>query len=812
MLSQRNIAMVLIIFLALIGLFQSGIGINNAYGSTGEGDLNLRLQDALVLYLGSPTALIRNTEKLIDDGNAEVTPVYRGGRTLVPVRFIAEHLGSQVSWDPGTSTVTITIQGKEIKLVLGSAKMLVNEDEFILDVPPESSNGRTYVPLRAVTEAFGRKVFYDRGLIIISDREGIFNPQTEVSVLDKVIARVNNLPNVGSESNLKNLLSQAGVNQHLRSGPDIAVQESTMKAAAPSPAPAAPGAADSGGGYSTTNIQVPGVDEADMVKTDGRYIYHLSKGRIVISRAYPAEEMKVESIINLAETGFLPQEMYLDEKYLVVIGQSGGYQIMAMEKSISPRIYPPPYIANRVKAVVYDIADKAGVKKIREVEVDGNYVSSRRIDSALYLVANHYPSYYRIQEEGGSLAPTFRDSVLKDADIEVPYSEIRYIPPVIYPNYLLIAGFDLSQPQQAVQVSTYLGSGENIYVSAKNMYIAVTQHQNYHISTGPLEKIAPVDQTKTMLYKFSLNKGQATYLGKGEAPGTILNQFSMDEHNGYFRIATTSGQFWSTRGSTSQNNVYILDDSLNLVGRIENIAPGERIYSTRFMGNRAYMVTFKNVDPLFVLDLQEPSNPKILGALKIPGYSDYLHPYDENHIIGFGKDTIELTYKDYRGNIAGTQAYYLGMKMALFDVSDVSNPREKFKETIGDRGTHSELLHNHKALLFDKTRNLLAFPITVMKVEGNPVDDRSGVPQYGKLSFQGAYVYNLDLLHGFVLQGTISHLSGEDHLKAGYSGYNPNKEVKRVMYINNILYTLSEDLIKANKLPNLEDLKSLSQE
>jgi uncharacterized secreted protein with C-terminal beta-propeller domain len=145
------------------------------------------------------------------------------------------------------------------------------------------------------------------------------------------------------------------------------------------------------------------------------------------------------------------------------------------------------------------------------------------------------------------------------------------------------------------------------------------------------------------------------------------------------------------------------------------------------MGDRGYMVTFKKVDPLFVIDLKDPRSPKILGALKIPGYSDYLHPYDENHIIGFGKDTEEV----------GNGAFYQGMKIAVFDVTDVTNPIEMFKENIGDRGTDSELLRNHKALLFSKDKNLLAFPVTVMEVKNKNKADKESIFQYGEFAFQG---------------------------------------------------------------------------
>jgi len=289
----------------------------------------------------------------------------------------------------------------------------------------------------------------------------------------------------------------------------------------------------------------------------------------------------------------------------------------------------------------------------------------------------------------------------------------------------------------------------------------------------------------------------------------LLNQFSMDENREYLRIATTTGSTWGTGQNMSQNNVYVLDESMSIVGRIENIAPGERIYSARFMGDRAYLVTFKNTDPLFVLDLKKPTEPKILGALKIPGYSDYLHPYDENHLIGFGKDTIEIENKNAQGEVVSTQAYYQGMKLALFDVSDVHNPQELYKEIIGDRGTESELLRNHKALLFDKEKELLAFPVTVMKIPAEQKEKDANAIMYGQFAYQGAYIYQLNLKDGFTLRGRITHLSEEDLLKAGYRSYNRENEVKRILYIGDTLYTLSDGMVKAHGLVDLVERKAV---
>ncbi len=264
---------------------------------------------------------------------------------------------------------------------------------------------------------------------------------------------------------------------------------------------------------------------------------------------------------------------------------------------------------------------------------------------------------------------------------------------------------------------------------------------------------------------------------------------------------------WASGEDTSKNNIYVLDERLERVGTLEGLAPGERIYSARFMGSRAYMVTFRNVDPLYVIDLREPTKPTVLGELKIPGYSDYLHPYDENHLIGFGKETIELPSKGWGPD--ETMAFYQGMKIALFDVSDVNNPKEKFKEIIGDRGTHSELLYNHKALLFSKEKNLMAFPVDLMEIKGKEEVLTEGFPAYGQFSYQGAYIYGIDLQKGFQLRGRITHLSDDDYAKSGQYGYDYTKMVRRILYAGNTLYTLSEGMLKATQLPDLQALSSL---
>jgi uncharacterized secreted protein with C-terminal beta-propeller domain len=257
----------------------------------------------------------------------------------------------------------------------------------------------------------------------------------------------------------------------------------------------------------------------------------------------------------------------------------------------------------------------------------------------------------------------------------------------------------------------------------------------------------------------------------------------MDEYDGYFRVATT------TYEPTSQNNIYVLDMALNITGSLVDLAPGETIYSARFMGERCYLVTFRQVDPLFVIDLKDPDEPKVLGYLKVTGYSNYLHPYDENHIIGIGKETTE----------EGDSAWYQGVKIALFDVSDVSNPVEISKYEIGDRGTDSPVLWDHKAFLFDKSRNLLVIPVLEAKVD--EAEYPEGVPAwaYGEPVWQGAYVFDISLDQGIQLKGKITHIENVGDLEQDYYSLS----VTRSLYIDDVLYTISEAKIKMNNLENL---------
>jgi uncharacterized secreted protein with C-terminal beta-propeller domain len=531
----------------------------------------------------------------------------------------------------------------------------------------------------------------------------------------------------------------------------------------PAGAPAA--TEDSGTGYSATNIQVAGADEADIVKTDGKYIYIVSGNKTIIVEAYPPVQAQVLSEIELEGTVI---GIFINGDRLVVFGEQSPYYLYHDMPAV--REYEiMPYVSPKVLIEVYDISDRKNPQLQRGLSADGQYVSSRMIGDYAYIVVNE-PVYE--EDDGVKLPRIYSDG----AEKEIPATDIYYsdVADYYYMYSTIIAVNIQDDNQEPTYETILLGASSNLYVSMDNIYL-----------TFPVWGRGVGDSQKTSIHRIHIQGGTMNYTASGEVPGTVLNQFSMDEYDGHFRVATT------TRDETSRNNVYVLNMSLNLTGSLEDLAPGETIYSARFMGERGYLVTFKQVDPLFVIDLENPYHPEVLGYLKVTGYSDYLHPYDENHIIGIGKETTD----------AGEFAWYQGVKISLFDVTDVHNPEEISKLEIGDRGTDSPVLRDHKAFLFDESRNLMVIPIMEAKVDVTRYSEEELAWASGGPVYQGAYVFDISIDNGLELRGRITHV---ENITDYYSPF----AVERSLYIDDVLYTVSEAKIMMN---DLEDLDYISE-
>ena len=532
--------------------------------------------------------------------------------------------------------------------------------------------------------------------------------------------------------------------------------------------------------YSQTNIQVEGVDEPDIVKTDGNYLYVISENNIYIIKAYPIDEAKKLSYIKFDNT---PDNMFINNDYLIVFTTTYNEHKLLTYNTWS----------NHATMYLYDTSDKNNPILIKTIEINGSYLDARMIDSYIYMIASE--STWEIYREGDLSIPKIAiDKTTED----IQPDDIYYIDiPEPVETMTHIISMDLNT-KDVKHKSFLLGYSQTIYVSKNNIYITSISYQSNPI-------IQQLEET--IIHKISIDNGNINYIAQGIVKGYILNQFSMDEYNGFFRIATTIGNVFD---GNSKNNIYILDDKLKQISSIEDIASGEKIYSTRFLEDKAYLVTFKKIDPLFTLDLSDPYNPKILGKLKIPGYSDYLHPYDENHIIGIGKETVEALAEE-KENRGLDFAWYQGLKIALFDVSDFEHPMELNKTIIGDRGTDSIALHDHKAFLFDYKKQLLVIPVDVYEIDENIKKQHENYTGniYGEFTFQGVYVYHISIEDGIQLLGRITHMDNESYIKTSY--YPPlSTSITRSIYIDNILYTISQSMVKLNSLDNLEELKSIS--
>lgn len=544
-----------------------------------------------------------------------------------------------------------------------------------------------------------------------------------------------------------------------------------IQSAAPSKSSdvAAEAGTEANSNYSETNVQVAGVDEADLIKTDGKFIFYCMDDTLFIVETDDTGIMK--SVMSQTYSNFNPIEMYLDETRLVVIGSDRNTRNKSFTDVIRDRIsggytYVEPYTTIKI----YERLKDGKIELSRTVSLDGGYLTSRKIGQSVYVITDSW--------RYNNVIPFYIDSAVSSREYDVPLDCMYVMPDYTNNSIMMVATIDLSDSTKKVDIQSFVGSADIIYMSKESLYVSFTRWFD--------------DGYGTKIYRFALESDYVTYESDGSVKGQLLNQFSMDEYEGYLRVAVTG----ISTENMSSNAVYILDKNLKEVSKIDKIAPGERIYSVRFMGGRGYVVTFRQTDPLFAFDLSDPKNPKLLGALKIPGYSTYLHPYDENHLIGFGQDTVETK----NGAVLST-----GIKISMFDVTDLTNPKEMFVTYIGDRGSSSPLLSNHKAILQNTAKNIFAFPAAEYRVTGYK-DEWT----YGNFYQQGAFVYNIDMSKGFELRGVVTHKSDEEILKSGMYYSNYDTDVERIIYIGDYFYTVSRSKIQSNEIKSLKTVSQLT--
>jgi len=588
--------------------------------------------------------------------------------------------------------------------------------------------------------------------------------------------------------------------------------------------------------YSDTNIQELGVDEPDVIKTDGIYLYVISNQKLYIIYAYPAEDAEIISTIEFNES-VNPTNLFINEDKLAVITQSYNYRVYDYDviEEKSDEIWQDTTLTH---IIVYDIFDKSAPVQIREIDIEGYYNNARMIDDYVYVITTQYNYGPVLLEQESNYIPKIR---VDEKSQDIGLSNIYYIDsPEKSETMTNVVSVNIQDETEEVKIEIFLiGNPSMIYVSTENIYITSISYSYYYTTIRDLidqyvlpvlpveakneinavesltlddyQKASVVDwiiqnyvenmdeqqkleiakqlisqYEKTIIHKIKIDNGQITYLSQGTVPGYINNQFSISEYNGNLRVATTVNG-WMVKSYLSSidsyNNVFVLNEHLEIIGSIENIAVGEQIFSARFLEDKCYLVTFKQIDPFFVIDLQDPENPRILGELKIPGFSTYLHPYDENHVIGIGREEQDV-------------------KISLFNVDDVSNPIELSTYKIQNdkeeySWSYSAALYEHKAFLFDLDKNLLIIPVSIDYKES-------------------AYVFDVTSENEITLKGVISHESedppaeDQEPWESSYWKGDYSYSIIRSLYIDNVIYTLSDAMIMMNNMDDLSELNSLS--
>jgi len=587
--------------------------------------------------------------------------------------------------------------------------------------------------------------------------------------------------------------------------------------------------------YSQTNVQVQGVDEPDIVKTDGKYLYIVSGNKVIVVKAIPAEDAVIECEIEVNDSLTI-QNIFVSGNRLVIFANDYNQPIykrltvMEDEMAMAPS---PWYSSPDTHVEVFDLGNLNDPELIKDIVVPGCFSGARLIGDFVYLITTQYSYDVAPLEEDEPIVPRI---MINNEVKEILLSDISYVDtPDKSSTITNIVSINIHDDDDEVTAKMFLlGNTQVLHVSRDNIYVAYSsRYYDYDGLTEVIdevimpilpdsikseieliESLSSLDEyqkktvtewilqdftnslsddkklelyreinrlfERTTIHRISISDGEIEYKAQGSIPGSVGNQFSLSEHDGYLRVSSTM-EGWMIRGFfsslESQNSIYVLDMDLKIVGSLEGLAPGERIYATRFIGDKCYLVTFRQIDPFFVIDLSDPTDPTVLGELKIPGYSTYLHPYDETHVIGIGMEDRNV-------------------KISLFDVSDLSNPVELSKYEIkGDEDdwywTNSDALYEHKAFLFDLEKNLLVIP----------------AESYSK---QSAYVFDITIEDGIELKGSITHdLETEEEQEDIYHHWNYGNSIKRTLYIEDVLYTISDNMVKMNSLEDLSEINSV---
>jgi uncharacterized secreted protein with C-terminal beta-propeller domain len=577
--------------------------------------------------------------------------------------------------------------------------------------------------------------------------------------------------------------------------------DSTRGISPPTAAAAAPAATD----YSTTNTQERGVDEPDIVKNDGSRLFVLHAGQLVILRAWPPEALSIESVTALnppatdSWTDSVATDMLLDGNTLVVFSNNPVFYYL---RQTAGTFAPGGGAPAQVRMSVFDVS-RATPVKLYELSLAESYMTARRTGHLVRLVSasglvgpelQYYPSGSVNWNDRGAVNAAYealrkanRDKIRKSTlddwlprisetfpgaaprDVTRECSAILAAGAPTSQGLTTVSTVDLAHLSGGAGQTTILSPADVVYASTRSLYVATVRYPWSSDSRAN-------DEARTFIHKLDVSGASVDYEATGSVPGYVADQFSLDEEGAFLRVATTrQGTSNGTVTQAASSGVYVLHSTqgtLSVIGQVTGLAPGETLYAARFLGTRGYLVTFRRVDPLFTLDLLRPSDPRVAGELKVPGFSTYLHPLDDQHLLTIGREVSE------DGRTQG------GVMLEVFDVGDLKNPRLQHKLAVGTtRSGSSDAGYDHKAFNFFSSRNLLAIPYSDYTSSARGYSYRSSIE-----------VFRVTPQDGIQPLGSVDHdgVAGSQT----YPGWSP--QVRRSVMMEDFVYSISSSGVKVN--------------
>lgn len=721
--------------------------------SSGDVLIEDRLNDTVVFCEDSAVMLVNKKQMVIDTADCSNVPYVSNKLVYVPVSLFRQAYNATVSSDTARHTATIRMENEALVVTENSAQVVDNSGERNIDgykSAVQVTNGCVYVPVELFADAFGKAVDYYDNMVIISKSEDTFKEDEKTEFLTNLRSQVTSLPSVGTQSNLRELIGINGANQLLGLSSE---KTSTV---------------DLTEEYKQPSVLDDKECDADIIADYGDYIYYIDDKRLNVVHT-AGSSMTLSSSVDF-ESDFTPYKLYLYGERLVVIGVKQA--VVSQPYSDNDKFYPYSNICTGV--YVYDLTDRSNISQIRYIEVQGDYQLSKRSGDMLTIGTN--VNAVGLTDGEKWYTPYCSDKRGDNVNSFAPTLEnVRYFPEMNDSSYTMLVSIDLADTVRDASVKCWLGAGKNIRLSDDSLFVAKKRVSYYGSNT--------VKTDNTFVYKFAATDGYNGIVGHSYMHGTPAGTEAIDFKDGFLRVAT-SGK--AVKADKYVNNIYIINSNMEITGEVTGIA-SKSIPDVSFTENRVLLCEENDKSNIFVVDITDATQPSFMGEVKLSGYNGFIYPYADNRVITLGKMLVP--------GENGQADVMKDVKLSIYDISNISEPVEKYFTTIGDRGTDSQVFNDPRTFWYDEELGLIAFPLNLYVVkEDDKKDDKNADTPMGELGYIGEYFYSIDS-DSLKYQGRISHIS-ENVYGSNYKG-DSTKVVRRVVRKGNYLYTVSDSRIVA---------------